>query len=1025
MSLIEFCIRRPAFTIVLSLILTVMGIIGYANLPVRWIPDVNQPLVSISTYYPGANANLVESQITTPIENNLTGVEGVDTITSNSKEGISVVNLTFNLGRDINYSVEDVRSALQGVTGDLPLGAKQPVVSKADGSSSSPILYLAFSDAHRSDKEVTDYVKQFILPRIQTVDGVASVVAYGERESAMHVWLDPMKMAASNITVDDVNKALLEQNVQVPSGQIRGTSRYYSVITNERLDSANEFNDLILRHELNQSIRLKDVGNAIVDAKNSDSSFRMNDKPAIALGVVTQTNANPLKVAQEVKKEFAIIQRNLPTGMEGNVAFDQATYIESSVNHVYQSLFEAIALVLIVIYAFLRNWRAALIPIITIPICLVGTFAVMSALGFSINTITLMAFVLAIGLVVDDAIVMLENIMRHVESGMSPFAASIKGGREIVFPIIAMTLTLAVVYAPIAMTSGILHSIFKEFALTLAITVIISGFVALTLSPMMCSRFLRKQHESKEEGTAYLEGIKNSYRSWLTAIFSRKRWVLLILAMIAVFGFVIFKWLPTELAPTEDMNEVDVFIAAPRNASFLYTDSYAKQLEQLYKTIPSVEAYIADVGTWAPSRAFQILNLAPREKRNKSASEISDELSELVKKFPGVDVYVYPALSPLAWSAGADGANISMEVMSTSDYKELHELMQRLIEEVRKSPVFKHVDSKLKWDGEQFELKIDREKANDMQIPMQNITNTISTLLAGRTVGHYDYAGNQYDVILQMNREALANPNIISQLYVRSQNNKMAPLSDLITLKETTSPEMLPHFERMRSDSLHAALAPGYTIADGVHVLQQVAKLILPDNAKFSFSGEARHFLDSNGKITMTFLLALIFIYLILVAQFESFIDPFVILLSVPFAMMGGLLLLKLAGGSLNIYSDIGLVTLIGLIAKHGILITEFANRQRLLGKSIQDAVIDAAIARLRPILMTTLAMVLGALPLALASGPGSETRHQIGWVVVGGLLFGTFFSLVVVPVAYVYLARFKRIEISEEVCHSESKYSV
>ena len=1011
MNLIEFCVRRPAFTIVMSLIITVVGIIGYTHLPVRWIPDVNFPLVSVYTAYPGASASLVESQITTPIETALAGVDGVDTITSRSKEGVSTVDLNFKLGRNLNSSVEEVRSALQRLDGGLPIGAKQPIVSKADTVNGSPILYVAFSDAQRTDKEVSDYVKQFVLPRMQTIDGVAGVVTYGERVSAMHIWLDPMKMASSNVTVDDINRVLVEQNVQVPSGQIRSADRYYSVIANETLKSASEFNNLIVRHNQNQTVRLKDIGLAVVDAADSDSSFRVRGKAAIALGIIPQSNANPLEVAKHVKKEFANLTKTLPTGMQGELVFDQATFIESSVDHVYQSLFEAIALVLIVIFLFLASWRAAFIPIVTIPVCLIGTFAVMSWLGFSINTITLMAFVLAIGLVVDDAIVMLENIMRYIESGMKPFAAAIKGGREIVFPIIAMTLTLAAVYAPIAMTSGILNSIFKEFSLTLAAAVIISGFVSLTLSPMMCSRFLKKEIKtSRYESwlTTHLESLRQQYRTILTKILNKKGWVLLALGLVGLAGYMIFQSVPSELAPQEDMNEVNVYIAAPRNSSFQYTDSYVKKLEKSFESMPGLESYMAYVGAWGPSRAYQILNLVPRSQRDKSAMQIAEELGVEVRKLTGVDAYVYPAESPLAASAGSDGSNLTMEVMSSSDYKELHNVMQRMIAAVKKSPVFQRVDSKLKWDGEQFEIKMDREKVADLNVPMQNITSTISTLLAGRTVGHFEYGGNQYDVLLQMNKTALANPNIVSQLYVRSSNDKMVPLSDLVTLRETTSPEMLPHFERMRSDSLHASLAPGYTIADGVAALQSISKDVLPDYAKYSFTGEARNFLDSSGKMGMTFLLALVFIYLILVAQFESFIDPIIILFTVPFAMIGGLVLLKLAGGTLNIYSDIGLVTLIGLIAKHGILITEFANRQRTLGKSIHDAVVEAAAARLRPILMTTAAMLLGALPLALAFGPGAETRHQIGWVIVGGLLLGTFFSLIVVPVAYTYLAKFR-----------------
>lgn len=1011
MNLIELCIKRPALTIVMSLVITVFGVIGYSNLAVRWIPNINPPMVFVHTEYPGASANLVESNVTTPLETALASVDGIDTIESRSREGISSITLNFKLGHSINAAMEDVRSALQQVMSGLPKDVKQPDIGKAD-LNGMPILFLAFNDGHRSEKDVSDYVKRFILPRMQSVDGVASITTYGGRDSAMRIWLDPMKMAASSVTADDISTVLSQQNIQVPSGQIRSEKRYYSVIANETLKSAAEFNDLIVRHDQNQTVRLKDIGIATVDAADSDTAFRANGKPAIAIGIIPQSNANPLDVAHSVLKEFNSIKQTLPTGMQGSIVFNQATFIEASVHNVYESLAEAIILVLLVILFFLASLRAAVIPIITIPVCLIGTFAVMYWCGFSINTISLMALVLAIGLVVDDAIVMLENIMRHIESGMKPFAAAIKGGKEIVFPIIAMTLTLAAVYAPIAMTSGILSSIFREFALTLAVTVLISGFVALTLSPMMCSKMLKvkaKPSEYEHWLNEHLLILQNYYRSFLEKVLAKKRLILAGLAAIGVIGFSMFHFIPAELAPAEDMDEVDVYVNAPRNASFALTDSYARQLESLYNKLPELDSYVEQVGGMSPSKSFHYVNLVPRDKRKKSSADIANEMNEQVKNLTGVTVNASPASSPLTWSAGSEGSNILMSIMSTSDYKELHSIMERMIAAAKKYPGFLRIDSMLKWDGEQFEVKINREKAVDMNVPLQNITNTISTLLAGRTIGHYEYGGNQYDVMLQMNKNLLADPNIISQLYVRNNNNKMLPLSDLVTVTETTSPESLPHYSRLRSDVLSISLAPGVTIADGVGVLQKIAQQTLPDNAKYEFMGEAKNYLESNGKMLSTFLLALIFIYLILVAQFESFIDPFIILLTVPFAMIGALLTLKVAGGSLNIYSDVGLVTLIGLIAKHGILITDFANKQRMLGKSIQEAVIEAAALRLRPILMTTAAMVLGALPLALASGPGSETRHQIGWVIVGGLLLGTFFSLVVVPVAYTYLARFKK----------------
>ncbi len=1010
MSLTEFFIRRPAFTIVISLMLTMIGILSFSHLPVRWVPNINPPIVSISTNYPGASASLIETQITTPIESALAGVDGIETLSSSSKQDGSYINIEFKLGKNINTAVEDVRSALQHISSSLPTDAKTPDVEKADPNS-IPIMFIAFSDSHRTAEEVSDYVKQYLLPRFQSVDGVASVDTYGERTSAMRIWLDPGKMAAANVTVDDVNNVLTQQNVEVPSGKIRGATRFYSVVTNEKLKTAAEFNDLIIRDDQNQIVRLKDIGQAVVDAENSDTLFRVNGQSALALAVIPQSTANPLDVAKLVQKEFNQIQTTLPQGMQGTIPFNQTVFIKSSINHVYESLFEAVLLVLVVILLFLASIRAALIAIVTIPVCLISTFAVMYLFGITINTITLMAFVLAIGLVVDDAIVMLENITRYIESGMKPFAAAIKGSREIVFPIIAMTMTLAAVYAPIAMTSGMLGVVFWEFAVTLAGAVIISGIVALTLSPMMSARLLKPHHTGEYSQWLHhkFNVLQEKYHRLLIKVIAKKFMIVMILCLVGVTGYFIFRTLPSEVTPMEDMSEIDVYVSAPRDASFDYTSSYMSQMEAIYKKIPEVHSFVSQAGFWAASKGMQFLDLVPKEQRGRGEMQILAELNEDIKNITGVEVNAAPAVSPLMWFSDDDGSSVSMRLMSSMDYKDLHDVMQRLIDQVRKSPVFQHVDSGLKWDGSQFEISVNRDKMADMHVSMQDITNTISTFLAGHEAGHFIYNGNLYNIIVQMNQTGLADPNIVSQLYVHNVENKMVPLSNLVTLTETTNPESLPHYDRLRADTLHAMITPGYTIANAVKALQIAAKNVLPDNVKYTFEGEAKTYLDSSGKMNTTFLLALIFIYLVLVAQFESFIDPFIILLTVPFAVIGALITLKVAGGSLNIYSNIALVTLIGLIAKHGILITTFANQLRAQGKSIEEAVIQAAKLRLRPILMTTAAMVLGALPLAFATGPGAESRHPLGWVVVGGLLLGTFFSLIVVPVAYTYLAKFKK----------------
>lgn len=1009
MNIPELCIRRPALTIVLSLLITLAGLLSFTHLHLRWVPNINPPVLSIYTAYPGASAELVENQITTPIEAVLSGVDGVEAIQSNSHQGDSNISLTFKLGHDMNVAAEDVRNALERYMVRLPLGAKPPALAKADTTNEMAIMYLAFYDKQRSAKAVSDYVEKIVMPNLQTLEGVASVLAYGARVPAMRIWLDPAKMAASNVTVDEINRVLSEQNTAVPSGQIRGADRFYNVVTHTTLNSANQFNELILRDNQNQIVRLKDVGEAKVEAAHADSAFRVRGQPAIALGIYPQTLANPLQVSQNVLKEFALLKQNLPNGMQADVVYNQADFIRASLHNVYESLTEAIFLVLLVILLFLACWRAALIPIVTIPICLLGTFTLLYLFDFSINTITLMAFVLAIGLVVDDAIVMLENTTRHIEAGMTPVVAALCSSREIIFPIIAMTLTLAAVYVPIAFTPGLLGSVFIEFAVTLAGTVIISGFVALTLAPMMCSRWLVKRSEETRYShwlSLRFTDLQERYQTFLLTILARRKLIILSLIVIGLMGYVIFHFLPTEFTPTQDMNEVSAYISAPRNASFAYTDAYTKQLENIFKQVPEATSYYAEIGEWSPTNASLGMMLKPRKDRKRSAQEIVNWLNKEMQQLSGVEGSAFVPPPPLTWSAGSHGDNVALKIMSASDYKTLHSTMQQLKNILQKNPMFGHVDSQLKWDGEQFDVNIDREKAADMQVPILTITNTISTLLAGRNVGYFEYGGKQYDIMVQMNQLALADPNILTQLYVRNDKNTMVPISGLLTVQESTSPEMLPHYNRLRADTLRARLAHGYTIADAIKVMQNTAHANLPDNTKFVFIGEAKQYLEASGKMGWTFILALIFIYLVLVAQFESFIDPLIILLSVPFAVIGALLMLILAGGSLNLYSEIGLVTLIGLIAKHGILITEFANREREQGKTIYVAVVTAAKLRLRPILMTTAAMVLGAIPLALAAGPGAEDRHQIGWVIVGGLLFGTFFSLIVVPVAYTLLAR-------------------
>lgn len=1008
MNLPAFCIQRPAFTIVISLVMTIMGIMSFTHLPLRWIPNINMPSITINTTYPGANARLVERDITKTIEESLSGINGIENLTSKSRQNESNINLTFKLGTNLDAAVEDVRTAVERVKRSLPKDAENPLVLKADPNN-MPLLFITFSHEQLSARELSDYIDKYIVPVFETIDGVGSLQVYGKQISAVHIWLDPQKMASHNVTVDEITGPLKLQNASTPSGQIRSRERIYNVLADTSLKNIKEFNNLIIRDENNQLVRLQDVGKARLDAENSDVAFRINGKPAIAIGVIPQSNSNPLDVETNIKNRFAELKKTLPPGLNADIGFNQADFIRASIKSVYESFFEAVMFVGLVILAFLCSFRATAIPIITIPVCMISTFAILYFFHFSINTITLMAFVLAIGLVVDDAIVMLENIERHIKTGLSPYQAALIGSREMIFPIIAMTLTLTAVYAPIAFTPGLLGVLFREFTFSLAGAVIISGIVALTLSPMMCARVLKKEANISRYAVwlkRTLDYLQAKYRLLLHFAIRKRLWVVLLLLLIAALGGIIYKFTPAELAPTEDMGEIYAYIAAPRSASFQYTDNYVKQLETIYNTYPDVQMFISTAGSFSQNKAFQFLKLKPIKARSQTVSNLITELTQKASILPGVSVNVFPPSPPLAEFAGSDnGDSLGLVLMTTNDYKRLQEVSSQLVAQIKKNPLFAHVDNNLKWDSEQFKIDIDRNKAADLKVSLENITNTISTLLAGKIVGKRDDA----NIIVQMQKSSASNPDVFQELYVRNDNGLQLPLSSLLTIKEGTTPEIFHHQDRLRSDTIFVTLAPKANLAKAIQVLQSIAKNNLPKDIKYSFSGEAKSFLESNGQTLITFFLALLFIYLVLTAQFESFIDPLIILLTVPFALVGAIATLKVFGGSLNIYSNIGLITLIGLVAKHGILITEFANRLRLSGNSIEEAVMRAAELRLRPILMTTSAMVLGALPLALASGPGAESRQQIGLVITGGLLFGTFFSLIVIPIMYTYLSPWRK----------------
>ncbi len=1006
MKLTEFCIKRPVFTTVLSLILIVIGIIGYSRLSVRELPNIERPVVTISTQYPGASANLVETQITTPLEEAVSSVSGFDLMRSQSKQGNSRISIRFNYGHDINDAANDVRNKIAQVIKSFPIGVEQPIVTRADPDAIETVI-LSVTDSKLTPLALSDYVDRYIKPQIEQVTGVANVEMFGAQNYAMRVWLNPVKMAVRKVTVPDVISALKNQNINVPGGQIESSQRYYSVLTDTNLTTVKAFDRLIIRDDNGYLVRISDIGKAQIGPENVDTSMRINGKPAVGLGVISQAEANPIEVASQTVARVKMLQENLPPSMHLEIAYNNANYVNQSMHNVYSAVVEAIILVLLVVLLFLGSIRSTLIPVVTIPICLISVFAFIYFMGYSINFVSLLAVVLAIGLVVDDAIVMLENVYRHIENGMPRFDAAIKGSSEIAFAIVAMTITLAAVYAPIGFAQGMTGIIFRQFAFTLAMAVVISGFVALTLSPMMCARLLPKTNKKGKYQLWFNTGfqrLQNYYQGSLAKCLNWRFVIIVLLVIIAMSGYLLYENLPKEIAPTEDTGSFMTIVHGPTNASFAYTERYANIVEKLFAKIPQLKTYMMMVGFRSPARAFSWLILKPWSERDKSQQQITQDFNKQLKKIPGIRAYT---ITPSAFGGhNRSGGNVRLVLMSTESYPQLYALSQHFVQLINEYPGLTDVESDLKMDSQEFSIHVNRNLAAALGVNMADIGNTIATMLGGTKASTFQFGDYDYNVMVQMRRDKRRDLNVIKQLYVQNDKGTMIPLSSLVTIKATVGPLELPHFNRMRSTIISAQLTNGYSLGDAVSFLQTLAKNNLPRDAKYAFYGSAKQLLDSKSTMLFAFMLAIVFIYLVLAAQFESFVDPFIILFSVPLSIVGALVALKLTGKSLNIYSEIGLVTLIGLVTKHGILITEFANQLRRQGLAMRDAIIKSASLRLRPILMTTAAMVIGALPLALASGAGANGRQAIGWVIVGGMLFGTFFSLFVVPVAYSLLSR-------------------
>ncbi len=1005
MGISDLCIRRPVFATVLSLVVVLIGLVSFSRLTVREYPNIDPPVVLVQTTYRGASAEVIESQVSRVLEESIAGIEGIDFVRSITRPETSLVVVRFKLNRDAESTANDVRDRVSRVRGKLPTEIDEPVVSKVEADA-QPVLYVAFSSDRHSALELTDYADRYVKDRLQTIAGVAEARIFGERRYSMRIWLDAARLAAYNLTPQDVEGALRRQNVEVPAGRIESQNMEFTVLSETDLRTAENFNAIIIREVNSYPVRLRDVGHAEIGPLDERVSVRFNGKQAVSLGIVKQAVANPLDISRGVREALPEIIENLPEGMKAEVAYDTSIFIEASINSVYRTIGEAVLLVVAVVFLFLRNWRATLIPVVTIPASLMGAFAIMLALGFTINTLTLLAMVLAIGLVVDDAIVVLENIYRHIEEGMRPMDAAFKGAKEIGFAVVAMTLTLAAVYAPIGFMSGTTGRLFTEFAWALAGAVLVSGFVALTLSPMMCGHMLK--HDT-QHGRLYnmvealLNGLTNGYRRIL-AMSLKVRFVVILLGIaFAGSSYFLFGQLKTELSPVEDRGVIIGSFNGPEGATINYMEKYARQVEKIVEGVPEGASRFVVSGNPIVSQGVSFTRLSPWDERDRKQQDIVNELIPKFRELAGVQAF---AGNPPSLGQNTRSAPIWIVLLTNADYDDLNRMVAAVMAEAEKYPALANIDTRLKLNKPEIKVSVNRDKAADMGIEVDTIGRTLETMLGGRQVTRFKQNGKQYDVIVQVADVDRTNPDDLSKIYVRGSDGQMVQLSNLVTVRESLTARELTRMSQLRAADITANVAPGYSEGQALEQLEAAARKVIPKNVQIAYNGQSREFKQASGDIYFTFILALAFIYLVLAAQFESFIDPFIIMLTVPLSMTGALLALKYGGGTMNIYSQVGLVTLVGLITKNGILIVEFANQLQEQGRSRVEAVIEASALRLRPILMTTAAMVLGALPLAMAMGAGAESRNQIGLVIVGGLLLGTLLTLFVVPTVYTLIAR-------------------
>jgi multidrug efflux pump len=1011
----DVSIKRPVFATVLSLLIVVFGLAALLGLPVREYPDIDPPVVSISTDYIGAAAEVVDTQITQVVEGAISGIEGIRSIESSTEQGESRTSIEFTISRNVDIAANDVRDAVSRIADQLPEEAEAPVVQKAD-SDARPMMWVTLRSDIWDSAELSDFAERVLADRLSVLDGVADVRIGGERRYAIRVWLDRERLAARDITVAEVERSLRANNVELPAGSVDSSTRNFTVRAEGRLTNVEQFRDLVIRRDGNDLLRLGEVANVQMGVESDVSRLRANGKTAIGMGIIRQSKANTVAVSDAVRAELEKIRETLPPEVTIAESYDESIFIRASIKEVVFTLAIAVSLVILVIFLFLRSWRATLIPAVTIPVAVIGAFIGLGFLGFSINVLTLLAVILAIGLVVDDAIVMLENIQRRIDEGEPPLLASYRGAKQVAFAVIATTLTLVAVFVPISFMGGNIGRLFAEFGFTLAAAVVVSSLVALTLAPMLCSKWLRHSPESAEGHRLWaasekvLNGLTHGYERMLRFALNQPGLLLGLGLVGLIVAIVIFPRLPQELAPTEDRGVIIMPTSAPRGSTVEFTDHYVRQAEQ--ELLPYLEEGVSNrllsiVGFRdEEDNAFMIMGLVPWEDREVKQQQITSELRGKLSQVTGIRAI---AVNPPG--LGQRGFDQPVEfVVAGPDYESVQAWSEEIVERAKDNPNLLNLDTDFELTRPELRVSIDRERAADLDVTIEDVGLTLQTMLASRQVTTYLDRGREYDVILQAADADRATPSDLGQIFLRPrEGGTLIPLQALVSVEEIGANPDLRRIDRLPAVVISASLADGYDLGAALTYLNNLAVDNLPPEARVSCKGLSREFQESSSAIYVTFGLAFVIVFLVLAAQFESWIHPLIIMLSVPLAVTGALLGLWWAGISLNIYSQIGIIMLLGLMAKNGILIVEFANQLRDKGYEVRDAILEGASLRFRPVLMTTISTVFGAVPLVLATGAGAESRASIGIVILGGLVFATTLTLFIIPVLYNLLARFAK----------------